>query len=106
MDGISGGPEAITLINVFEVPQGKKTEALAAWDRARDYLCRQPGYLSAVLHEAISPDARFHLVNVAKWKSVDDFQTAIGRMEEAGIMPRMEGVNYIPGLYKVIRSDA
>ena len=56
----------VTVINPFEVPEGKEEEALALWDKFADYFRKQPGYVSTKLHRAINPDARFHLINIAE----------------------------------------
>jgi len=95
----------VTLINAFEVPAGKQAEAITAWEKARDFLASEPGYVSTALHEAITPDARFALINVARWESAEAFQAATKRMHAAGIFPRIDGLTYTPALYRVIRTD-
>ena len=94
-----------TLINVFQVPQGKETQAIAAWEAARDFLARQPGYRSTVLHQAITPDARFQLINVAKWESPEHFAKAAAAMREAKVFPPIEGLSFDAALYRPIRED-
>ena len=69
--GLSAQP--VTLINVFEVPAGSLDDAIRYWEAARDFLARQPGYISTRLHRAISPNARFQLVTVAQWESPEAF---------------------------------
>ena len=49
---------------------------VAAWENARDHLRSQPGYLDTVLHRAITPDAEFQFVNVARWRTAEDFTAA------------------------------
>ncbi|MEM1047392.1 MAG: antibiotic biosynthesis monooxygenase family protein [Pseudomonadota bacterium] len=96
----------VTLINVFEVPSDRMEETIAAWEKARDFLSREPGFRSTSLHRALRPDARFALVNVARWEDAKAFQNATRRMREAGIFPAIEGLRIHPALYTVIRSDA
>jgi hypothetical protein len=36
----------------------------------------QPGFVSIRLHRALAPDARFHLINIAEWESVENFVSA------------------------------
>ncbi len=96
----------VTLINVFEVPAGRQAEAIAAWERARAFLSDQPGYVSTALHRALSPDARFALINVAIWDSPEAFRAAVAAMREAEVFPRIEGLGVNPALYRVIRDDA
>ncbi len=95
----------VTLINAFEVPAGKQAEAIAAWEKARDFLANETGYVSTALHEAITPDARFALINVAQWESPEAFQAATRRMHAAGVFPSIDGLTYTPALYRVIRTD-
>jgi hypothetical protein len=51
--------EPLTLINVFEVPDGEADQFIAAWERTRDYLAAQPGYVETALHQAVSPGTEF-----------------------------------------------
>ncbi len=92
----------VTLINVFEVPEGALDEAIEAWARGRDFLQTQPGYVSTALHQSIAPDAKFALINVAIWESPDAFKAASAAMHEAGLAPKIEGLSFTPGLYTVI----
>lgn len=96
---------SVVLINTFEVPQGKEAEALASWQKARDFLKTQPGYMGTRLHQNIDPSGKYHLVNVARWKSAEDFKAATAKMREAlpGNLP--EGVTATPSLFKVVESD-
>jgi hypothetical protein len=44
--------EALVLINAFEVPVAEAERFIAAWEKARDYLMSQPGYVDTALHQA------------------------------------------------------
>ena len=95
----------IILINPFEVPAGREDECLAFWERAAEYLRRQPGFIFTRLHKAVSPEARFHFINVAEWESAEHFQTAIeSEAFKELTAPYMEIFPHYPGLYKVIRT--
>ncbi|WP_375750079.1 antibiotic biosynthesis monooxygenase family protein [Vibrio sp. HN007] len=96
---------AVTLINPFIVPVNKLDETIAMWEKARDFLQQQPGYISTELHQAISTDSEYQLINVAKWKSAKEFKAATKKMHASGEIPKIDGVKYRPGLYKVIRKD-
>lgn len=96
---------SVVLINAFEVPRGKEAEALASWRKSRDFLKEQPGYIGTRLHRNIDPDGKFHLVNVARWRSAADFKAATERMREAMPDSQVEGVRFYPGLFNVIESD-
>ena len=67
----------VILINPFEVPEGKEDECLVFWEKAAEFMRRQPGFISTRLHKAVSPEARFHFINVAEWESAEHFQTVI-----------------------------
>jgi heme oxygenase (mycobilin-producing) len=69
--------EAVVLINSFEVPAGDAEQFIAGWEKARDYLQTQPGYIDTVLHQAMAPDAEFEFVNVAHWQNAEAFTAAI-----------------------------
>lgn len=95
----------VILINLFEVPKGQEEEALAFWDRAAEFMRRQPGYISTRLHRARTPDARFTYVNVAEWESAEHFHAAVSSDEfqelTAGSRERFP---HYPALYEVIRT--
>lgn len=38
------------------------------WEMARDFLNDQTGYVSTKLHQSLSPDAKYLLINGAEWK--------------------------------------
>lgn len=92
--------EPVVLINAFEVPEGGMPAARAYWEAAREIMARQPGYLGTRLHEALRPDARFALVNIAEWESVAAFQAAAEALRRE-LPPAPEGLRYAPALYRV-----
>ena len=96
---------SVVLINTFEVPQGKEAETLAAWQKSRDFLKTQPGYISTRLHQNIDPNGKYHFVNVARWRSAEEFKAATAKMHQALPDNKPEGVTASPGLFKVIESD-
>ena len=93
----------IILINPFEVPEGRLEESVTYWEACRDFLKKQPGYISTELHETIKGDAKFELINVAVWESPKAFTEASKKMaKELGVAPP-EGLKANPSLYTVIR---
>jgi heme-degrading monooxygenase HmoA len=78
---------------------------LTFWEKAAEYMKRQPGFISTRLHKAVSTEARFHFINVAEWESADHFQKA---MESDAFKeltaPYMKVFPHYPGLYKLIRN--
>ncbi len=102
--GISAArAESVVPINVFEVQPGTEEAAVRYWVAARDFLSRQPGYVSTRQHRALRPDARFQLVNVAEWASAEAFQAATARMQRELAAAPPPGLRFTPGLYRVIR---
>ena len=98
-------PNSVVLINAFEVPKGKEAEALASWQKSADFLKTQDGYISTRLHQNLDPNGKFHLVNVAVWRSADDFKRATAKMRETMPDNQVEGVKFTPSLFRVIKSD-
>lgn len=95
----------VTLINVFTVPAGKEDEAIAFWDASAKFLEKQPGYISTALHKTILPDAKYLLVNVAKWESAKVFRDATAAMRATSGIKPVPGVKFDASLYSVIRAD-
>jgi heme-degrading monooxygenase HmoA len=94
--------EPVILINAFEVPEGAADGFIAAWLKTRDFLRSQPGYVDAVLHQALSPDAEFHFVNVARWQTPEDFVAA---MQSPGFREAAAGLadcRSHPALYRIV----
>ncbi len=95
----------IIVINPFEVPKEKESEALESWDKFADYFRKQPGYVSSKLHKAVNPEARFHLINVSEWESPQYFEAAVSNPEVQKLAEGMSPeIKYFPGLYEVIRN--
>jgi heme-degrading monooxygenase HmoA len=94
--------EPVVLINAFEVPQGQDEAFLASWERAREHLQGQEGYISTRLHRSLVPDADFRFVNIALWRSAEEFRTATSDPAFRATAPPFASH---PSLYEVVRSD-
>ena len=95
----------VILINVFEVPVVEAERFIAAWERTRDYLQTQPGYLDTALHQAIRADAEFQFVNIARWRTAGEFMAATqsaGFRESATALAG--GYRPHPALYRIVRT--
>lgn len=95
-------PERVVLINPFEVPAEADEGFLAGWDRAREMLTEQPGYLGTRLHRSLASDADFRFVNIARWANPGAFAQALQQpafQQAAAAMPFASH----PSLYEVIR---
>lgn len=98
--------ENIILINPFNVPDGKLDASIQYWEKARNFLSGQPGYVSTKLHASVQPNAEYQLINVAEWETAEAFKTATQKMRSHfkanKIMPP-KGLKPNPALYTVIR---
>ncbi len=73
---LEGGRTLITLINCFEVAEGREDAFLALWTEVNHYMRKKPGYLRHRLHRAVSPQAPYRFVNIADWESAEQFEAA------------------------------
>lgn len=96
--------EPVILINAFEVPAVGAEDFIAAWERARDYLRSQPGYIDTALHQALAPDAEFQFVNVARWRSAGDFMTAMQSPGFREAAAGLAGYRPHPALHRAVRT--
>ena len=100
-DGAVDRDDGVALINAFEVPEDADERFLAGWDRAREVLAQQDGYVGTRLHRSFGP-ADFRFVNIARWSSPLMFSRALQRPEfqqAAAAMP----FRAHPALYEVVR---
>jgi heme-degrading monooxygenase HmoA len=88
------------LINAFEVPAGADDAFIAGWERSRDFLSAQDGYVDAALHRSLTPEADYRFVNVAPFRSVDEWEAAISSPE---FPDREMPFEAHPSLYEVVR---
>ena len=100
-DGAPEGAGGVVLINPFEVPEDADEEFVAGWNRAREALAGQHGYLGTRLHRSAGP-ADFRFVNVARWSSPLMFARAVERPEFREAAGAMRFASH-PALYTVVR---
>lgn len=93
----------VVLINVFEVPAREADEFIRAWEKTRDYLKQYPGHLDTALHQAITDSAEFQFVNIAHWRSAEEFNEAIA---SAGFQEAAADLRWTfhPALYTIVRT--
>jgi heme-degrading monooxygenase HmoA len=94
--------DGVVLVNPFEVPPDRDDDFEAGWQRSRDFLAGQDGYLDTALHRSLMPNAEFRYVNVAHWRSPQTFQAALGRPDFPG---RQAPFPAHPALYQVVVED-
>ena len=95
-------PEEVVLINAFEVPEGQDEVFLQAWEKAREFLAGQDGYVSTRLHRSLSPAADFRFVNVAVWRSRQAFQAATS---QPGFRNAPAPFPFHASLYEIVHED-
>lgn len=96
--------EPVTLINSFEVPPDAASDFIAAWERTRDYLQAQPGYVDTALHQSLTPEADFQFVNIARWRSAADFAAAIQSPGFGASAAGLAGDRPHAALYQIART--
>jgi heme-degrading monooxygenase HmoA len=95
---------AITVVNVVEIEREKLESFLAAWQRRAEFMRQQPGFRSLRLLRAVTADARFGLVSLVEWESVDALRRATGHQlfYETGRQEAEElDVSGHPGVYQI-----
>ena len=95
----------VTLINVFEISPDDVEPFLHDWQERAQFLGRQPGFRSLRLHRALTPDARFQLVNVAEWDSAEALEAATAQdffQESAQRSMRKFAAAAHPAVYRVV----
>ncbi len=101
-DGTPDDDGGVDLIDPFEVPADADADFLAGWDRGRDLLAAQPGYLGTRLHRSVGATG-FRFVNLARWSSPLAFAKAVehpGFRSVTGAMPFASH----PSLYQVVET--
>jgi heme-degrading monooxygenase HmoA len=64
----------VVLLNIFQVLEKDIPHLLAAWTADGEWMKRQPGFISAQLHQGIAGSTV--LMNYAVWESVAHFRAA------------------------------
>lgn len=96
--------EPVVLINSFEVPGPDADTFITAWQQARDYLAAQPGYVDTALHQSLTPGADFQFVNIARWRTAEDFTAAIQSPGFRQAAADLASYRAHPSLYKIVSS--
>lgn len=94
----------VTLINKFVVPAERDEAFMALWTETSLYFRAQPGFVSLRFHRAVSPDADYRYVNVATWRSLDDFRAAHDTDEFRRVVGQPGWAEFPsnPALYEVV----
>lgn len=91
----------ITLLNVFNVPDGLYEEFLATWREDAAYMKASPGCISTQLHRGTAGSRL--LVNVAVWESTELLLAAFSKPEfQAAAAKYPEGIVAYPHVFEKI----
>lgn len=72
----------VILINAIEVPAESIDQFISDWKSDMDFMIRQRGFVTGVLHRSLQSDARFRFVNVARWETQSDWRSAMAAGEQ------------------------
>ena len=93
---------AVTLINVFSVPNGKETDFVKWWQDVKADITAEKGFISGKFHRSIRLESRYNFINIAIWENEELYWKAY----EKSVTPmktKLEqlGVEMVPALYRV-----
>jgi heme-degrading monooxygenase HmoA len=77
LGGTTEGP--VVLLNLFTVAEEDSEVLKAAWSDDAAYFKRQPGFISAQLHEGLGGTVAY--LNYAVWESLEAFRAAFANPE-------------------------
>jgi heme-degrading monooxygenase HmoA len=67
---------AVTLINVFIVPEASEQEFLENWKKTTSVFSKKKGFIEANLHRNTNAgNSTFRFINIAKWESAEAWKT-------------------------------
>lgn len=76
----------MVLVDVVEVEPERMKGYKEMWDRAKDYMKNKPGFVSADLHVNQSQDTPIKYINIAEWRSAEEFEAALTTEEFLNII--------------------
>ena len=93
---------AVTLINVFSVPNGNEADFVNWWQDVKANITAEKGFISGAFHRSIRPESRYNFINVAVWENEEVYWKAY----EKSVTPMKTkldqlGVEMVPALYRV-----
>jgi heme-degrading monooxygenase HmoA len=104
--GSADTEQPVTLINCFVVPPEDDDAFMALWTETSNYFRAQPGFVGLRFHRALTADAEYRYVNVARWATLADFQAAHTTEEFRRVVGQDAWRAYPsnPTLYEVVAS--
>jgi heme-degrading monooxygenase HmoA len=71
--------EPLVLINLFTMPAEMVDDFVGQWEASIAAAKNAPGFRGTRLHRSLDPDAPYPVVNVARWDSAQDWQSAFDK---------------------------
>ena len=105
---MSESEEPFVLINLFSMPPEAVDGFIEAWPANTAPAAHDPGFRGTRLHRALDPDAEYPVVNIARWDSVEAWQTTVQKhfftpREGAAVQDGQAGpISFLPALYRVV----
>ncbi len=93
-----------TVIVAYEVAHEDAKRFLDSWEKANEFLKKQPGFVSTALHQAVSANPDFRFVNISHWESDDAFRKATMSPEFQERSGRLAAFPIHAAAYEVIKS--
>lgn len=93
-----------TVIVAYEVTHEDCERFMDSWEKANEYLKKQPGHVSTTLHRAVSANPDFRFVNIGCWASDQAFRNATQSQEFREVSARLVPFNIHASAYEVVRS--
>ncbi len=93
-----------TVIVAYEVAHADSERFLDSWEKANDFLRKQPGFVSNALHRAVSANPDFRFVNVSCWENDDAFRSATQSHDFQEISGRLAPFPVHAAVYELVRT--
>jgi heme-degrading monooxygenase HmoA len=94
---------AVTLINVFIVPEDREAEFIENWDRTVAVFAKKKGFIESHLHRNTGIGNRtFQFINIAKWESAGSWKRIHDDYQPTEYS--LPGVKGHPSIYESLRN--
>ena len=94
--------EPLVLINLFSMPAELVDGFVAKWEQNIAKAGEVKGFRGTRLHRSVDPDARYPIVNIARWDSVEDWQAMFDEHFSAPEGGGPMSISADPNLYEVV----
>lgn len=93
----------VTLVQVFEVPEGREEEFLDKWVALTESLKSAAGfYGTRLLRRTSDRVGTFAFVNIASWESAGAWLSSTSRDTFQALLPAMKDFDVTSGVYEVV----